>query len=85
MAINLVSSIALMCRDRETPRLIFYLLLSSRHLSKMLFATVDRALLLGFSVGSRHPSVVNISHLLFADYTFAIFVVYSYVLKLSQV
>jgi hypothetical protein len=35
----------------------------------MLSATVDVGFLFGFSVGSRHSSVVNISHPLFADDT----------------
>lgn len=37
-------------------------------LSEMITTTVDRGLLLGFSVGFRLP-VVNISHLLFANNT----------------
>lgn len=37
-------------------------------LSEMITTTVDRGLLLGFSVGFRLP-VVNISHLLFANDT----------------
>jgi hypothetical protein len=36
-------------------------------LSKLLTGTVERGLLSGFLVGSRHSEVVNISHLLFAD------------------
>jgi hypothetical protein len=38
-------------------------------LSRMFFATFNGGLLSGFSVGSRHSGVVDISHLLFADDT----------------
>jgi hypothetical protein len=38
-------------------------------LSRLLIDTVQRGLLLGFSVGSSRSEVVNISHLLFADNT----------------
>jgi hypothetical protein len=38
-------------------------------LSRMLSATVNGGLLSGFSVGSRHSGVVDISHLFFADDT----------------
>jgi hypothetical protein len=39
-------------------------------LNRMLFANLNGGLLSGFSVGSRHFGVVNISHLLFVDSTF---------------
>jgi hypothetical protein len=64
-------------------------------LSRMLSAIVNGGLLLGFSVGSRHSCVVDISHLLFADDTlffvgpsliiFAFCVFYFYALKLSLI
>jgi hypothetical protein len=47
----------------------FLFIIVMEALSKMLIATVGGGLLSGFSVGSRHFSVVNISHLLFADET----------------
>jgi hypothetical protein len=38
-------------------------------LSRMLFATVDRGLLSGFSMGSRNNNELLVSHHLFADNT----------------
>jgi hypothetical protein len=36
-------------------------------MSRMLFATVDRGLLSGFTVGSKNNEELLVSHLLFAD------------------
>jgi hypothetical protein len=47
----------------------FLFIIIMEALSKMLIATVGGGLLLGFSVGSRHFSVVKLSHLLFTDQT----------------
>jgi hypothetical protein len=38
-------------------------------LSRMLSATVDRGLLLGFSVGLRNHEAMVVSHFLFANHT----------------
>jgi hypothetical protein len=38
-------------------------------LNRMMFATMDRGLLLGFSMGSRNNEMLIVSHLLFADDT----------------
>jgi hypothetical protein len=50
------------------PLFLFLFVIVMEVLSNMITTTVDRGLLLGFSVGSRPPAV-NISHLLFADDT----------------
>jgi hypothetical protein len=57
MAICSVSSIA--------PVSCFLFVIVMEAFSKMLTASVDGGLLLGFSVESRHFGVVSISHLLF--------------------
>jgi hypothetical protein len=53
---------------QDNPLSPFLFVIVVETLSKMITAIVDRGFLSSFSVGSRPPTV-NISHLLFADYT----------------
>lgn len=97
MAIHPFSSVAPIRGLRHgDPLSHFLFVIVMEAFSKMLIATVDGALLPGFSVGYGYYGVVSISHLLFSngilvfcganlDCLYYLHALYSYVLKLSPV
>jgi hypothetical protein len=56
-------------RQKSDPLSPFLFIIVMEALSKMFFAIVDGGFLSSFSMGSKHFSVIHISHLLFVDDT----------------